>query len=29
MLLLFLSMALNDTQQMQHDVTEWKMYQQM
>jgi hypothetical protein len=29
MLLLYLSIALNNTQQMQHDVTEWKMYQQM
>jgi hypothetical protein len=29
MLFLFLSMALTSTQQMQHDITEWKMYQQM
>jgi len=29
MLLLFFSMALTNTQQMQHDVTEWQMYQQI
>jgi hypothetical protein len=29
MLLLFLSMALTNTQQMQHDATEWQMYQQL
>jgi len=29
MFLLFISMALTTKQQMQHDVTEWKMYQQL
>jgi hypothetical protein len=29
MLLLFLSMALTDAQQLQHDVTEWKIYQRI
>ena len=29
MLLLLLSMALTNTQQTQHDVTEWQMYQQL
>jgi hypothetical protein len=29
MLLLFLSMALTDTQQLQHDATEWRMYQRI
>ena len=29
MLFLFLSIALTDAQQLQHDVTEWKMYQRI
>jgi hypothetical protein len=29
MLLLFLSMALTNTQQLEHDLTEWGMYRQM